>query len=185
MRFLGFAYKGAEKALLSLPKTKGLAVLSAHLNSTGSQPSISVVLREKPHQQLQAAGHSPPFHEKRELSSIFLEDKGANTVRRPIGILEINHELGARPLIASSSRKWGSILRFLDSHFHVNDDVTSEHFAISFEKGYIRLLWVQAQRLCGNPSRAQESHPLVEYHRDRHAQEQISESSFVEQGFHQ
>ncbi len=52
-----------------------------------------------------------------------------------IGILEINHELGAGPLVASSSRKRGYIPSFLDSYFYGNDNVTSEHFAISFEKG--------------------------------------------------
>ncbi len=53
-----------------------------------------------------------------------------------LGILEINHELGARPLITSSSRKWGSILSCLDPHFHENDKVASGYLAISLETGY-------------------------------------------------
>ncbi len=53
------------------------------------------------------------------------------------GILEINHELGACPLITSSPRKCGSILSWLDSHFHGNDKATSGNFAISFETAYL------------------------------------------------
>ncbi len=44
----------------------------------------------------------------------------------------MSHNLG-EGVALSSSRKWGSIARFLDSHFHGNDKPTHGYFVISFE----------------------------------------------------
>ncbi len=69
--------------------------------------------------------------------------------RSYIGMLEINHESELCTFIASSSRKWGSIMSFLDSHVHENEHMTYAHAAMSFERSYIGMLEINHEsELC-------------------------------------
>ncbi len=48
----------------------------------------------------------------------------------------IYSQSGMCPIIASSSRKWGSIASLLDSYFHGNDNLTCGYFMTSCGKSY-------------------------------------------------
>ncbi len=52
-----------------------------------------------------------------------------------LGALEVNHEFGAGSGM-SCSRKRVSMMSFLDSDFHGNDNPTYGHLVISLENGY-------------------------------------------------